>query len=190
MRTSSKLITLLALLTLSSSAFAHPGHPYGGIGSGLLHPFSGLDHLLGMVAVGLWAAQGGAQRVWLLPATFMAVLAIGAGVALFAPGLPLIETGIAASVLVLGLILALAVKVPATLSIALTAAFGFVHGYAHGSEMPALASPALYAAGFLIATAALHVTGAVIGLQARARFARWTQAGGALIALAGVWMLA
>lgn len=190
MRNPTKLITTLILLGLSTTALAHPGHPYGGIGSGLLHPFSGLDHLLAMVAVGLWAAQGGAQRVWHLPATFMALLAAGAGIALLLPNLPLIETGIAASVLVLGLIIALAVKVPTTLSIALTAAFGFVHGYAHGSEMPAMANPALYALGFLAATAALHFTGAIVGLQARERFARWTQAGGAMIALAGVWMLA
>jgi urease accessory protein len=189
MRNTTKLITALILLTLSTSALAHPGHPYGGIGSGLLHPFSGLDHLLAMLAVGLWAAQRGKSKVWLLPATFMSLLAVGAGIALLLPNLPMIETGIAASVLVLGLIIALAVKMPAALSIALTAAFGFVHGYAHGVEMPGSAAPALYALGFLAATAALHFSGAVIGLQTRERFARWTQAGGAMIALAGVWML-
>lgn len=184
-----KLFSAAILLTLSTTALAHPGHPYGGIGSGVLHPFSGLDHLLAMLAVGLWAAQRGTSQVWLLPATFMTLLAAGAGIALLLPNLPLIETGIAASVLVLGLTIALAASVPSALSIALAAAFGLVHGYAHGSEMPAMANPALYALGFLAATAALHFSGAVIGLQTRERFARWTQAGGAVIALAGVWML-
>lgn len=190
MRTpTTKFLITLALLSLSSSALAHPGHPYGGIGSGLLHPFSGLDHLLAMVAVGLWAAQGGTRRVWMLPATFMVLLAAGAGIALLSPALPLIETGIATSVLVLGLIIALAVKVPTALSIVLTAAFGFVHGYAHGVEMPGSSVPALYALGFLAATAALHFSGATLGLLARERCTRWTQAGGAVIALTGVWML-
>lgn len=190
MRTpTTKFLITLALLSLSSSALAHPGHPYGGIGSGLLHPFSGLDHLLAMVAVGLWAAQGGTRRVWMLPATFMVLFAAGAVASLLLPNLPLIETGIAASVLVLGLIIALAVKVPTALSITLTAAFGFVHGYAHGIEMPGSAAPALYALGFLAATAALHFSGATLGLLARERFARWTQAGGAMIALTGMWML-
>jgi urease accessory protein len=184
-----QLLSLFLLLGLSSSAFAHPGHAYGGIGSGLLHPFSGMDHLLAMLAVGLWAAQRGTSKVWLLPAVFMSLLAAGAGIALLAPGLPLIETGIAASVLVLGLIIALAAKVPTAHSIALTAAFGFVHGYAHGLEMPATAAPALYALGFLSATAILHVSGISLGLATRGQFARWIQASGALIALSGIWML-
>ncbi len=184
-----KFLIILALLGISSSAYAHPGHSFGGIGSGLLHPFSGLDHLLAMLAVGLWAGQRGTSKVWLLPAVFMSLLAFGAGVALLSPSLPLIETGIAASVLVLGLIIALSLRVPAMLSIALTAAFGFVHGYAHGVEMPGSAAPAMYALGFLAATAALHFSGAALGLLARERYARWTQAGGAVIALTGMWML-
>ncbi len=184
-----QVLSLLLLLSLSTTALAHPGHSFGGIGSGLLHPFSGLDHLLAMLAVGLWAGQHGSSRVWLLPAVFMSLLATGAGIALLLPSLPLIETGITASVLVLGLIIALSLQLPATLAIALTALFGFIHGYAHGVEMPGMASPAMYAIGFITATATLHFTGAALGLLARARFAHWTQAGGAMIALAGIWML-
>lgn len=184
-----QLLSLLLLMGLSSSALAHPGHAFGGIGSGLLHPFSGMDHLLAMVAIGLWAGQRGMHQVWLLPAVFMSLLAAGAGVALLFPALPMIETGIAASVLVLGLIIALAVKVPTALSIVLAAAFGFVHGYAHGLEMPGTAAPALYALGFLAATAALHFSGATLGLVTRARYTAWSQAAGAVIALSGVWML-
>jgi urease accessory protein len=154
-----------------------------------MHPFSGLDHLLAMLAVGLWAGQHGARRLWLLPAVFMSLLAAGAGIALLLPKLPLIEIGIAASVLVLGLIIALSLQLPALLSIALTSLFGLVHGYGHGVEMPGSAAPALYALGFLSATAALHFSGATLGLLSRERFARWTQALGAVIAVSGMWML-
>lgn len=184
-----QLISLLLLLGISGTACAHPGHSASGMIAGLLHPFSGMDHLLAMVAVGLWAGQNGAHKVWLLPVTFLLLLAFGASVALLFPALPLIETGIAASVLVLGIITALALKVPAALSITLTAAFGFVHGYAHGIEMPGNAAPALYALGFLVATAALHTSGVKFGLAARGRFAGWAQTTGAVIALSGVWML-
>jgi urease accessory protein len=184
-----QLLSLLLLLAFSSSAFAHPGHGASGLTAGLLHPFSGMDHLLAMLAVGLWAGQHGGRKVWLLPAVFMTLLAAGAGVALLYPTLPMIETGIAASVLVLGLIIALSLQLPALSGIALTAAFGFVHGYAHGLEMPATAGPALYALGFLSATAILHVTGISLGLATRGQFARWIQASGALIALSGIWLL-
>jgi urease accessory protein len=188
-KSTAQLLSLLLLLGISGTACAHPGHDSSGLGAGLLHPFSGMDHLLAMVAVGLWAGQNGMRKVWLLPATFMLLLVAGAGAALFVPSLPLIETGIAASVLVLGLISALSLKVPARLSIALTAVFGFVHGYAHGVEMPGSAAPVLYALGFLSATAALHFTGISLGLAMRGRFAPWAQAIGAAIALSGVWML-
>lgn len=190
MRTpNTKFLIIFALLGLSSSAYAHTGHSVSGIGSGLLHPFSGMDHLLAMVAIGLWAGQRGMHQVWLLPAVFMSLLAAGAGVALLFPALPMIETGIAASVLVLGLIIALSLSVPAVLSIVLAAAFGFVHGYAHGLEMPGTAAPTLYALGFLAATAALHFSGATLGLVTRARYTAWSQAAGAAIALSGAWIL-
>lgn len=184
-----KLISLLLLLGISGTASAHPGHDASGLLAGLLHPFGGMDHLLAMLAVGLWAGQSGMRRVWLLPAVFLSTLAAGAGAALLFPSLPLIETGIAASVLVLGLITALSLKVPVALSIALTAAFGLVHGYAHGIEIPGTAGPVLYALGFLVATAALHFSGVSLGLATRGRFARFAQWLGAAIALTGLWML-
>ena len=92
-----KLLIAGFFLCASSAAFAHPGHNISGFGAGLLHPVSGLDHLLAMVAVGLWAAQGGGRKVWLLPATFMIMLAVGAAIAIQWQTLPLVETGIAAS---------------------------------------------------------------------------------------------
>ena len=184
-----QLISLLLLLGISGTACAHPGHGASGFGAGFLHPFSGMDHLLAMLAVGLWAGQSGTRKLWLLPAVFMSLLVAGAGLAQYFPALPLIETGIAASVLVLGLITALALHVPLALSIALTAVFGLVHGYAHGMEMPGSAAPVLYAVGFLAATAALHFSGIKLGLAARGRYSVWTQAAGAAIALSGIWML-
>ena len=184
-----QLIFLLLLLGISGTASAHTGHDASGLVAGLLHPFSGMDHLLAMFAVGLWAAHRSMRKLWLLPATFMLLLVAGAGTAQLLPTLPLIETGIAASVLVLGLIIALSLKVPAVLSIALTAAFGLMHGYVHGVEMPGTAEPVLYALGFLATTAALHVSGVSLGLATRGRFATSAQAMGAAIALTGVWML-
>ena len=104
---STKILVAILLFTASSAAFAHPGHDVSGLAAGLMHPFSGLDHLLAMVAVGLWAAQGktgknGRRKVWLLPATFMTMLAVGAGIATQWQSLPLVEAGIATSVLALG----------------------------------------------------------------------------------------
>src|SRR5271169_6458296 len=131
-----KFLTAIFLLATSSAAFAHPGHNVSGFAAGLMHPLFGLDHLLAMVAVGLWAAQGGGKKIWLLPAAFMTMLAAGAGIAMQWQSLPLVESGIAASVLALGLLIALSLQLPATLSVAITALFGLLHGYAHGLELP------------------------------------------------------
>ena len=181
---------LIALLLLgSSNALAHPGHDVSGLSVGLLHPFNGFDHLLAMVAVGLWAAQNGGRKIWLLPAAFMLMMAAGAKCALIYPFLPLIESGIAASVLVLGIIIALSLKLPARLSIAITALFGFFHGYAHGLEMFGASEAQAYALGFLATTAALHLAGIMIGITTRTRCMRLPQTLGAVIAANGVWLL-
>jgi urease accessory protein len=183
-------LATFALFGLSTAALAHTGHGVHGFGAGLGHPFTGLDHLLAMFAVGLWAAQAQRERrrVWLLPVAFMLALAGGAALAMNALTLPWVEQGIATSVLALGLLIALAVRLPAALSILLTATFGLAHGYAHGLEMPLAASPVLYGTGFLLATALLHLSGVGLGLAARqgiiARIA------GALIAVTGAGMLA
>ncbi len=181
---------LIAVLLLgSSTALAHPGHDVSGLSAGLLHPFNGLDHLLAMVAVGLWAAQNGGRKIWLLPAAFMLMMAAGAKCALIYPFLPLIESGIAASVLVLGIVIALALKLSARLSIAITALFGFFHGYAHGLEMFGAVEPEAYALGFLATTAALHLAGIMTGIATRVRCMRLPQALGTVIAASGVWLL-
>jgi urease accessory protein len=196
MRTASPKILLALLMLLSSStAFAHPGHDVSGFAAGLMHPYSGLDHLLAMVAVGLWAAQGNKKDsvgriIWLLPATFMAMLAAGAAVALEWQGMPMIEAGIASSVLALGLLIALSAQLPAWLSIALTAVFGFFHGYAHGIELPDSVAPAEYALGFLAATASLHLCGVAMGVATRRHHAMLSRVLGGAIAISGAYLLA
>ena len=190
-----RFLAAIFLLVSSSTAFAHPGHNVSGFAAGLMHPFSGLDHLLAMVAVGLWAAQGnsmkrGRSKVWLLPATFMTMLAVGAGIAMQWQSLPLVEPGIATSVLALGLLIALSLQLPASLSVAITGLFGLLHGYAHGLELPRSAAPVEYALGFLAATAALHLSGIAAGLAMRQRYALLTRFLGSAIAVSGVCLLA
>ncbi|MDD2700815.1 MAG: HupE/UreJ family protein [Sideroxydans sp.] len=184
-----RTLTTLALLLISTAASAHTGHGSSGFSTGLAHPFSGMDHLLAMLAVGLWAGQLGGQRIWQLPATFMLMLAGGAFIGMAIPSLTLIEPGIAASVLVLGLLIASPTKLALPVSFALTAAFGIFHGYAHGAEMPSAAAPLAYAAGFLLSTASLHVSGIVMGNALRERFVRLIQIVGMSIAAMGAWML-
>lgn len=190
-----KLLTAIILFGTSSTAFAHPGHDVSGLAAGLMHPFSGLDHLLAMVAVGLWAAQGdskggGGRKIWLLPATFMTMLAVGAGISMQWQSLPMVEAGIATSVLSLGLLIMLSLQLPVALSVSITALFGLFHGYAHGLELPRSAAPADYALGFLIATAALHLSGIAAGLAMRQRYAMLSRVLGSAIAIGGVYLLA
>jgi urease accessory protein len=184
-----KLLTAIFLLTISSAAFAHPGHNVSGFAAGLMHPFSGFDHLLAMVAVGLWAAQSGGRKVWLLPATFMTMLAVGADIAMQWQSLPLVEAGIATSVLSLGLLIALSLQLPASLSVAITALFGLLHGYAHGLELPQSAAPVEYALGFLAATATLHLSGIAVGIATRQRYALLSRFLGSTIAVSGAYLL-
>jgi urease accessory protein len=189
-----KILTALFLLAASSTAFAHPGHDVSGFAAGLMHPFSGLDHLLAMVAVGLWAAQGntmkrGERKLWLLPATFMAMLAFGAGIAMQWQSLPPVEAGIAVSVLALGLLVALSLQLPAAFSVTITALFGLLHGYAHGLELPASAAPAEYALGFLTATASLHLVGITLGISTRRNSALLPRLLGSAIAVSGAYLL-
>ena len=185
-----RVIVAIMLAGTSSVALAHPGHNVSGLAAGLMHPFSGLDHLLAMVAVGLWAAQGGGRKVWLLPVTFMTMLAVGAGLAMQWQALPMVEAGIATSVLALGLLVALSMQLPAILAVGVTAVFGLLHGYAHGLELPESAAPASYALGFLASTAVLHASGVAVGIAARRRHATLAKVLGAAIAASGVYLLA
>ena len=193
MRRSFKLLSLAAVATVgfSTAALAHVGdHSHMSFAEGLLHPFTGLDHVLAMVAVGLWASQLGGRALWLLPLTFPAVMAIGAALGLSGVTLPWVEIGIAGSVMVLGAVVALALRPSLAISIPLIGAFAVLHGYSHGIELPANASALSYGAGFIAATLVLHAIGIALGLTAGripVRFAART-AGGA-IAVLGVVLL-
>jgi urease accessory protein len=176
----------LCLLALADPAAAHPAVG-GGLAAGLAHPFSGLDHLLAMIAVGLWAVQLGGRAVWLVPASFVAMMLAGGVVGTLGIGLPAVELGIMGSVLLLGLMVALSIRLPVALGMALVGGFALCHGHAHGSEMPVTAEAGLYALGFAAATAALHATGIGLGGALRTGSAvRWSGAG---IAAAGLVLL-
>lgn len=184
------LAAVLAAAVATAPAFAHPGaHHTAGLSGGFMHPLSGWDHLLAMLAVGVWAAQ---QRrfAWGLLALFPAAMAFGALLAFGGFVLPLAEPGIAASVLVLGLMVAFAVRMPAPLSGLMVGVFALFHGFAHGAELPAGASAAAYGAGFLAATLALHVCGAGGSRLLQNLHALVVRAAGAGVAVTGAWMLA
>ena len=158
-----RTITAVASL-IPTAALAHTGIGDGhGFVHGLAHPLDGLDHILAMVTVGLFAWQLGGRALWLVPLSF--VLAMTAGGALGMAGIPLpfVELGIAASVLVLGIIVAVGVKAPVAVAMGLVGAFAIFHGHAHGTEMPLNAFGAIYVAGFVFATALLHAGGIALG---------------------------
>ncbi|WP_119458929.1 HupE/UreJ family protein [Rhodospirillaceae bacterium SYSU D60014] len=151
------------VLAAASPALAHTyGIHGGGFGAGFFHPLGGLDHVLAMVAVGIWAAQIGGRAMWLVPAAFVAAMIGGGLVGMVGIPLPMIELGIVASVVLLGGLIALQSRLPLSLSMALVALFALFHGHAHGLEAPTAAAPMLYASGFALATALLHRAG--IGL--------------------------
>jgi len=182
------------LVLLPGAALAHPGHDAGGFAHGVMHPLGGLDHVLAMVAVGLYAALLGGRALWLVPATFVGVMAIGGALGAAGYPLPYTEIGIALSVIVLGLAVALRASLPTLAAMALVGLFAIFHGHAHGAEMPADAAAVSYATGFMLATALLHGAGIAIGLAA-GRLAerggwRVAQVAGGAIALAGVALLA
>lgn len=193
------VVPALLLASLAVPALAHPGHPDGavhaaGFAGGFAHPFGGFDHLLAMLAVGLWAAQSATRAdnrsaLWLLPAAF--VLPMGAGflLALGGVALPGVEAGIALSVLILGLAVAFAVRLPLVAAMAVTALFALLHGHAHGVEMGE-GSAIAYAAGMLLATALLHAVGLIgAGLARQLTVPALTRAAGAAVAVAGVAIL-
>jgi urease accessory protein len=185
-------LVVALLLTLSSApVLAHTGTgQLGGLAAGFMHPILGLDHVLAMVAVGMWGAQLGMPLIWVLPVTFPLVMAVGGLAGGLGIPLPGIETGIAASVLVLGAMIAFAVRPPVWVAMVIVAIWAVFHGYAHGAELPASADPFAYGIGFVVATGMLHCIGIAIGL-----IVRWPigvaalRAGGAAICAAGLWLL-
>lgn len=183
-----KTFALTALATLLPvAAYAHPGHDVIGFSAGFEHPFSGLDHILAMVAVGIWAGQVGGRYIWQAPLAFLTLMALGGVAGIEGLGLPMVELGIAGSIIVFGVLIALAVRPVAWVGMAVTGVFAVFHGYAHGAEMHPDSSALTYGLGFIAATAILHGIGigAALGLN-RLRFAPVERALGAAIAVAGV----
>jgi urease accessory protein len=191
---SASIRTGLAGAALALAAGPAAAHTFGAGGAafaaGFGHPLFGLDHLLAMVAVGVWAAQLGGRATWQVPAAFVYALVLGAALALAGLPLPAAEPGIMASVLALGLLVAFAVRLPASAGMALVALFALCHGHAHGAEIPAAANPLLYGAGFVLATVALHAAGVALGWGgARLLSPLLARAAGAAVATAGLWAL-
>jgi len=186
--------TTLALLLLPSVAFAHTGlGDTGGLAHGFAHPASGLDHVLAMVMVGLFAAQLGGRALWLPPAAFVGLMAAGGALGIAGLGLPFVEAGIALSVAALGAAVAFKLRAPLAATMGAVGLFALFHGHAHGAEMPAGADGLRYAAGFIAATALLHLAGIAIGLllgrTADRRGEAVVRASGALACLAGIFLL-
>jgi urease accessory protein len=183
MKTLTRAIAFGFLLT-PVLAHAHPGHGSGSLADGFAHPVSGLDHLLAMLAVGLWAWQLGGRARWQVPAAFLGVMILGAGIGMTGISIPAVETGIGASVLVLGVLIAAAIRLPNAISMAIVGAFALFHGIAHGTEMPVGAAGLAYAGGFTIATALLHLAGLGVGMLAtEIRQPRLIRAAGGAIGL-------
>lgn len=185
---SSALVLTVALLLATSPAEAHVfGAGGAGFLEGLGHPLAGWDHLLAMLAVGIWASQIGRPAWWMLPMVFPAAMAGGGVLGWLGVPVPAVEAGIALSVLVLGVLIGFAVRPALSASIPLVALFAVFHGHAHGVELPETASPTLYGLGFILATLTLHLMGLALGSLVRLREGgpalRW---GGGAMAVAGL----
>jgi urease accessory protein len=184
-------LLLLMILLIPSSVFAHveQGQAAGFI-TGLQHPWSGLDHVLAMIAVGLWGAQLGNPAMWVLPVIFPMVMSLGAMMGLLGIPLPGIEIGIALSAILLGAMVVGEVRPKLVIAAVLVGFFAVFHGHAHGTELPAGQSGMLYSMGFVIATGILHGIGITIGLIHRWPQGRLALRGvGAFIAVMGVTFL-
>lgn len=188
------LLGAAAMALVATPAFAHTGVGIaGGVAAGMIHPISGLDHVLAMVTVGLLAGQMGGRALWLVPSTFVLVMALGGVLGIAGVGLPFIEIGIALSVVVLGAAVALHLRAPVAVAMALTGIFAVFHGHAHGGEMPENAAGLAYGLGFVLATAGLHAVGIGLGVlasrMAQARGALAVRGAGAAVAVAGLALL-
>jgi len=162
------ILTFVAMLAPTSRALAHTGTGVAvGLQSGFLHPVTGLDHLVAMVAVGLWGAQLGSPAIFILPITFPLVMAFGGLLGIVGFTLPFAETAIALSGIALGLLVTLRARPPLAVAMLIVGAFAIFHGYAHGRELPNAADPLAYAVGFVVATGLLHLCGILIGLLVR-----------------------
>ncbi len=187
----SGVIAALGLAIFTETALAHTGVRSTSTLTGFLHPFTGLDHVLAMLAVGLWAGQRGGRAVWLWPLTFMTAMLLGGLWAVTTSNLTAVELGLAGSVFVLGAVVAANVSLHTALAVTLIAAFALFHGHAHGAEMPGTGSAGAYVLGFVLATGLLHGLGLTLGMTIgrRERLHAVRLIGGA-IAVVGLGMMA
>ncbi|CAG2143207.1 hypothetical protein LMG31506_02792 [Cupriavidus yeoncheonensis] len=195
----SRLALGATLSFAAASALAHPGHDAATVGAslwaGVLHPFTGADHLLAMAAVGVWSALGArsAADTLRLPLAFVTLMLVGAALGLAGLALPAVEPMIAASLLVVGVLVAIRAKLPAWAGMAVVGGFAVFHGYAHGAELPgtaaALSAVLAYVGGFAVATMALHLLGIVAGTYLRHRAGWLARVAGAGVALYGASLL-
>ena len=159
------MLGFAGLLATTVPALAHVGTGvHDGFAHGFMHPFNGLDHLLAMVGVGLFAAQLGGRALWLVPLAFVSMMVAGGVLGFNGIGLPFVELGIVASVIAIGVLLAFDVRLPVAIAMALIGVFAVFHGYAHGAELPPGNDAMTYVGGFVLATALLHAFGVGIGL--------------------------
>ncbi|MEY3760591.1 MAG: hypothetical protein RIR39_2082 [Pseudomonadota bacterium] len=188
-RNLSVIVTLFSvLITTTVQAHTLTAEATSGL-AGLMHPFLGLDHLLAMLAVGLWAAQQGGSRLWQLPTAFLSMILFGALLGQTGFSLPLIEAGISSSLLLLGLMLMFAIRMAIMPSLLMVGLFAVFHGYAHGAEIPQTVVLIDYAAGFMLASAALHGLGIGLGLLARGgQSEKLLRMSGIAIGLTGAWL--
>jgi urease accessory protein len=186
-----KLLTILLFLGWAQAAWAHvEGRQAAGFITGLQHPWSGLDHVLAMIAVGVWGAQLGSPAVWLLPIAFPMMMAMGAMMGLLGIPVPGVEIGIALSAIVLGAMILGEVRPKLAVAIALVGIFAIFHGHAHGTELPPGQSGLLYSMGFVVATGCLHGLGIALGLASGLPLGRLVLRGaGSFIAIMGVMFL-
>jgi len=183
------LVSLLTLWPVAAWAHVQAGETEG-LWSGLWHPVSGLDHVLAMIAVGLWGAQLGAPALWMLPVTFPMAMAFGGMLGLMGIGFPGVEVGIALSAIVLGVLVLRESRPPLWVAAVVVGFFAIFHGHAHGTELPEGQSGLLYSLGFVVATGSLHGVGIAIGVLHRWSAGRMLLRGaGAVVALAGMAFL-
>jgi urease accessory protein len=178
------------LMLLQGALLAHTGAGMtSGFGTGFFHPVGGADHVLAMVAVGLWAVQMGGRALWIVPSAFVVMMLLGGILGISGVEVPFIETGILASVVILGALIAAGAKPSVALSAAIVGLFAIFHGHAHGAEMPLDAGALFYSIGFVLATAMLHVAGIAAGRALESTYtARVARFGGGAIASAGVFL--
>jgi urease accessory protein len=160
-----------------------------GFWHGFAHPFSGLDHTIAMIAVGIWAYQIGGKATWLIPLSFVGTMIIGGIIGIMGVQVPFVETGIILSVLILGVLITASFRLPIVAGMILVGVFALFHGHSHGTEIPVLVSGAAYSAGFAISTIMLHASGIAVGAVIGRRAYAFRYVGALILVVSGIMFL-